>query len=424
MWRCLCVPQMAHMLAPASRSSGVTLALTVAISALTMSLPSQTPFQGLCAARSLTALGKAGLEACLPLVIGGMMLVLMAGTSCWHAAVRSRKDGAPTPSHSNANTGQSLQTPLLPAYDALGASDDEYDEDDAGATMKSTLQSALLGARVTDDDEMSDHYVDDATRLSLRARYLCAGVLLALLAYGTVSSTTVSLLHCVSVSGVEGRVLYVQGTQRCAYGGWQLGIVLLLAVLCAAPLLLVLAAKRVMQMAAGSRLQLDVHLAFKRMLVGSYVPRWHWWEAVLLSQRLLLSLMYTFGSGTPLLRLCLSLLVTVVFGAAHVMLRPMRSPISQSYQTLLMLCLVVVGLCNVPAAAQVQYAVSTGDVSPLVDGVVLVVGYVIPIAVVVCVSARHTAGALLGRCTALGRRQEQQGQRGASGREVSMRRTG
>lgn len=101
-----------------------------------------------------------------------------------------------------------------------------------------------------------------------------------------------------------------------------------------------------------------------------------------------LAFLSTFLVSTPLLRLLLMGLVCVT---ATLVLRPFASPGAQRLQTQLQVCLLVVSMCNIVPASQVELGGVSGggsaaSVSPASQGLLAVLEvvfvYVLPIAAV------------------------------------------
>ena len=108
--------------------------------------------------------------------------------------------------------------------------------------------------------------------------------------YAALLVACTKLLHCVGVPGTPAseRYLFVRGTTECNYLGWQLPLIVSVAVLVAVPLLLPLAAKWSLASHAADhawRAQ-PWRLAVRLALVESYHRQWYWWESVLMAQRL------------------------------------------------------------------------------------------------------------------------------------------
>jgi hypothetical protein len=127
-----------------------------------------------------------------------------------------------------------------------------------------------------------------------------------LTAYATLTVAAVKMLHCVWVPGTPAhqRRLFIQGDRVCDYRGWQAPYVLLVSILAAIPILLPLVAawsrrptrkdiqsmQRLMQHVGPPPLADDIRLGVKRALVDPYVPAAFYWEAVLMTQRLVRAL--------------------------------------------------------------------------------------------------------------------------------------
>jgi hypothetical protein len=138
--------------------------------------------------------------------------------------------------------------------------------------------------------------------LTHRAKLVTAAVNYGLTAYATLTVAAVKMLHCVWVPGTppSERRLFVRGSRVCDYTGWQAPYVLLVALLAAVPLMLPLVAlwsrrptrndiesmRQLREYDSPHDLRDDVRLGVKRALVDPYLSKAFWWEAVLMTQRL------------------------------------------------------------------------------------------------------------------------------------------
>ena len=240
----------------------------------------------------------------------------------------------------------------------------------------------------------------DASAAPMRARAIGAAVNLLLSGYATLSLAVVKLLHCVAVPGTDptSTWLFINGDVACSYSGWQLPLVVVLALLVATPLCLPLLsawasrdvptvngpAAIAVQRGRGidtspvvhSRRQCccvcggvaskawlspalvaDVRWGVHRALCGSYHVAWHWWEAALMVQRLLLALVFTFASAhAPGVAVLANSVVCVLALVAHVSVRPLHAVVSHRLQTVLLLCLTVVSFASGPYAVAQESA--------------------------------------------------------------------
>ena len=85
----------------------------------------------------------------------------------------------------------------------------------------------LLSAQdaVLDHFNMADHATagDDATRMLPRARSVTLAVNFSVTAYSTVITAATKLLNCVKLPGTatSETYLFVQGSVKCDFAGWQ-----------------------------------------------------------------------------------------------------------------------------------------------------------------------------------------------------------
>jgi hypothetical protein len=138
--------------------------------------------------------------------------------------------------------------------------------------------------------------------LSHRAKLVTAAVNYCLTAYATLTVAAVKMLHCVWVPGTptHQRRLFIEGDRVCNYLGWQVPYILLVALLAAVPAVLPLIAawsrrptrndiesmRDLREYDSPHPLADDIRLGVKRALVDPYVHSAFYWEAVLMTQRL------------------------------------------------------------------------------------------------------------------------------------------
>ena len=152
------------------------------------------------------------------------------------------------------------------------------------------------------------------------------------------------------------------------------------------------------------RLMIDVRIGVRRALSSQYRQQLHWWESVIMAQRLTLAMVFAFWSGLvranclcgmpvrssgvisrSLARLCVlptpfylrsllpfqqpavqvlvSTLVCLVAVLAHVTFRPLHNAASHLMQTGLLLCLCIVALASVPLAEREEAALAASSES-------------------------------------------------------------
>ena len=352
--------QMAQFVQIPAMSSPVAAAFEALLSVFRLQLPFTSSHPGLCASHHLTALLKVQLQGLIPFGVGAAMIVLEVAR-CALVAYLARRD-ALQPRRLSASV-EARQ------YVRVGAASGDLD-----------VNSSYL--------ELDEHYADDAQALPLRSRWVSGAITLALQAYATFTSTTVKVLHCITLPGSSARALYlfIQGSVACHFGGWQAGYVLALALLCALVFPLPVVARWAMHASngiAGLRAT-DLQLGFKRALVSSYKPVVYWWESVLLLHRLSLALLYAFMAHAPVIQSAMSVLICVLMFGLHSFVRPMRTGLVQTYQSALYLCLIVVALSRMFAASQLQLAVGsfvqqeTRATMDVFETLTIVFGYVVP----------------------------------------------
>ena len=362
--------QMVQVVQLPNLESDVTSFLAAVLSVIRLQIPQSSRVVGFCVSSGRT---KVLVEGLTPLAVGvamavliGMMLAVNRVRGGW------RQTGPPLlPRPVRRTKAHSLESLNLSV---------NVDTEAAVALIPRSF-SVLPAGPVVPDLDADEHYVDDPTNMTFRARVASAGIMLVLFVYGGLITTLVSLLHCVTVPGAppSDTFLFIQGSVRCNFGGWQAGYVLLLAVFIAFPLLAPVLAWRTMRSVSDSSCIADFHVGFRRALVGAYSAQLYWWESVLLLHRVLLAVLFTFGSSKPLQQALVAVAVCMLFALLHTHFRPMRDRTSNLLQQLLLVCLLVVALARVPYAAQVSAAVATRTLSD--EGYVvltLLFGYVIP----------------------------------------------
>jgi hypothetical protein len=106
-----------------------------------------------------------------------------------------------------------------------------------------------------------------------------------------------------------------------------------------------------------------------------------------MEHRLALALLYMFASSTPVIQTGLCALVTVCALLMHVFAQPMRGTDSQAYQTVLLVCLLMVCMSKYFEASLLQVASPVTDTGSTDYAAVmtLMFGYVGPlVGVIVC----------------------------------------
>ena len=291
--------------------------------------------------------------------------------------------------------------------------------------------------RAIGTDCMSCAASADASRVSVRARLVGAAVNYLLSAYAVITSTVVTVLHCVTVPGAPPGTLwlFVDGSVRCDGSGWQRPVVIaaVLALPLALPLLSSWARPRAaadgtcrtgacngVSVADGSslydsdddagrtspryarpspsRVGQDVRWGVHRALSASYVPGMHWWEAVLLVHRLALATVYTFlSSALPDVAVVACVTCNAVALAAHVTWPAFRDGASRHLQTALLTCLVLVAVSGSAASESDRASESTAGVGGVDSDVTTSnsVGRVMDVAFGVVLPLAATAAAYL-----------------------------
>ena len=179
--------------------------------------------------------------------------------------------------------------------------------------------------------------------------------------YATVTLACSKLLLCVPLpaTAAGSRYLFRQGSVECHYLGWQLPLILAVSLLVVVPLVLpALAAWSLRRTPTRYRY---VRIGVRLAIVESYHKGWYWWESMLLVQRLVLVLVYTFGSSDPGGQALVLTTLCILYLVLHATAQPLRRPESQGLQLVLLVCLCVRGLVG---ALQEGVALAGGVVQP------------------------------------------------------------
>ena len=175
----------------------------------------------------------------------------------------------------------------------------------------------------------------DARLLPLRARVIAAAVNFSLTVYSTLTIAVVQLLRCVRVPGADPtlRFLFIQGSVLCQ-GSVQLAFYGCLVILVVLPFSLPALASWACRGNSGRERSLvrDLRSGVRRALSSAYRDGGGWWESVLMLHRLALAMVYTFASAVPGVQALVMTVVCVTALTAHLVVRPMRSDMSQHLQ--------------------------------------------------------------------------------------------
>lgn len=145
----------------------------------------------------------------------------------------------------------------------------------------------------------------------------------------------------------------------------------------------------------------DVRAGVRQALAAPYRPGTHWWESVLMGQRLALGLVYTLGPGQPGVQALALCLLCTAFTALHCAVGPLRHPRAGALQGVLLLCLCGLALGGVPSAEGVEGGGARGaggrPSGHLGRVLQVVCGQVVPL---VCVAGALVLPGAWGRCRA------------------------
>lgn len=339
----------------------------------------------------LTAAGKLALNL-LPAasVAAAVALLAAALRRCGERLPGRRRLAVQVPRHALA--GEALLPHRGPAaYAELGGGGEEEED---GASQAGTPRAP----RPSQTTALPWH-------VSLRLRTLQAGVNLAVFAYSAVAAASLSLLRCVDVPAEQGggaptSVLFLAGSVRC-YQGWQwLLLLVVLPLLFALPPGLLIAHRLTRKLdAAGTAARLCVlpgapsagtapllrSLRSALLVLEELYSEEHGaWEAALMLQRLLFSMLLALVPAPAALRAVLGALVAVAFLVAQVLARPFASAALNTTQSLLQGLLVVVAVLSLPTAVTVSEGASADNALASLEHTLLAVQgtiLVLPLAV-------------------------------------------
>jgi hypothetical protein len=253
-----------------------------------------------------------------------------------------------------------------------------------GASQSSTTQSGgfCIWAGMTSVAKIEMHYaipvamavvlrvlVTVAPRLSqrlsgLRERFPGALAQLLLLAYATLTTTTLQLLSCTTMPDNGRRVLYLAGATDC--GAWQLPLYVLLVVLILLPVapLAVFAAQhlppswRLARQAAATRLSIHpVMQALRISLTGSFSAKYWHLPALLALQRFAMVATPIFFTDTLASSIILAF-VAFFMQNLQLSFQPYSNADVNKLQKLASDCLLALALLNIPQRSLSQASVT------------------------------------------------------------------
>lgn len=175
-----------------------------------------------------------------------------------------------------------------------------------------------------------------------------------LFGYSSILSTTLTLLSCVQVPGESGTYLFRGATVACTqtWRGPLVFVTVVLFLFAACLPLLAYTVKRA-HTRADRKGRPD---SMYRTLCEPFHDKVYWWEAVLVTQRLLMACLDTFLAQFPVFRLIFACFLSLFCTVAHILVSPMTLASTQRLQTSLQICLLVVTVCYIPQAQVTEQA--------------------------------------------------------------------
>lgn len=341
--------------ADSSRATEVILAV------LRMQSPDTEGSLGFCVVDNLTTTSKVALEAVAQLSVAAAMAVVYVAVTLGLRAKHNFCQRVTIPGGQRYLLFSGYPAGLLAASNEVGG---------YGAVDNAGVGPGLAAMGI-EASEAGSRVIVVQGSLSHRARVVTAAANFLLTAYATLTVATIKMLHCVWVPGTPSheRRLFIRGTQVCDYTGWQLPYFLVLALLTAAPLLLpfvsiwsIQTRGAALHRAGPPTFKDDLRRGLRRALVESYNDNAPWWESVLMAQRLVLAMVYTFASSDPGVQSLFLTLLCVGFFAWHLLTAPLRSQQSQTLQSMMLLaCLVGVALSELPFTIQLEKGVAPNE---------------------------------------------------------------
>jgi hypothetical protein len=248
-------------------STGTGSVVDVVTSVLSVQPPAHLS-DGVCLSATATAIWKVGAEAALSMGVGvamtAIVLAWLAAQLVRRCASAATSSQSPSRDSSFGNPWWSRRASALPSSSLAGVllqplitphnhrSDPASSQRVDGSTLSSTVVLDVAGGGLvglgflgTPSGTQPEEFEADTSNVPLRARLVCAAVNFSTSLYATLTLAAMKLLHCVSVPGAPAGTLwmFIDGTQRCRYLGWQAPLLVALAVLCAMPLALALVAR-------------------------------------------------------------------------------------------------------------------------------------------------------------------------------------
>jgi hypothetical protein len=204
---------------------------------------------------------------------------------------------------------------------------------------------------------------------SLRARLPGAYAQLLLLAYATISMTTLNLLDCATMPTGK-RVLFIAGATEC--GMWQAPLFMLLVLLVLLPTapLLVYCGRRLLpptwRLAARAQAaRFPTHpaaLALRNSLTNAHVAEYWHWPALLALQRFLMVAAPIFATGLLTASIAQAFIALCML-TLQLSLAPFTNDDVNQHQQLASFCLLALAVLNIPQRALAQASVDLN--SPL-----------------------------------------------------------
>lgn len=220
----------------------------------------------------------------------------------------------------------------------------------------------------SDETLNSPQHLDESVKLVLSdvARpkpisvdYAIALTTLVLMAYSTAVKSTLALLDCVTVHGLDDRkFLFVDANIEC-YQPWQWALIAFAAFLVSCPVILYFIGE-----AKRDERTTKAWIAVLRTLNAPYSRKCRWWKVVIITRRLLLVVMASMMKDTPVARNVSMALVVLVSLCIQMYVQPFRDPAVNLVEGLLLASLVVVAMLELPSAAfRTAHAPITGQVA-------------------------------------------------------------
>ncbi len=283
-------------------------------------------------------------------------------------------DGGDVPSTSRSTSARGDDAAVYDGGDVLDAS-----------LVKKPVVPSLQPRAVIQAMVNARRLVGGTVHYTLKAKVLGVTVTILLFTFASLINATLQLLYCVEVPTADASPalrLFVDGTLDCNMTGWQLPLLLMLIALLLFPAGIFAITRASRQRAVQGSYTVQ---AAHDLLTTRFRHECYWWECVMLTHRLLLAVLRNFLDRSPLMRIMATCTTCLSFFTLHVRVQPMVSPLANAAQAVLLGCQtllsILVGI--VYFASDNSRWLTDASVLPVVDAMILLLAFLVPVAVAV-----------------------------------------